>query len=107
MRSLLFAPGGSAKMMAKAAVGEADAVIFDLEDAVHPDQKEAARGLVAQALTAASRTGPLLYVRVNPLDSPWCRGDLDAVLPLRPHGIVLPKLTGPQDLDRLDALIGE
>jgi citrate lyase subunit beta/citryl-CoA lyase len=108
MRSLLFAPGGSAKMMAKAAAGDADAVIFDLEDAVHPDRKEEARGLVAEALKAASRNGPKkLYVRVNPLDSPWCRGDLDAVLPLRPHGIMLPKLSGPYDLDRLDALISE
>src|SRR6266403_1423446 len=100
MRSLLFAPGGSAKMMAKAASGEADAVIFDLEDAVHPDRKEEARHLVSEALKAASRAGPKLYVRVNPLDSPWCRGDLDAVLPLRPHGIMLPKLDGPYDLDR-------
>lgn len=107
MRSLLFAPGGSAKMMAKAVAGDADAVILDLEDAVHPDKKEAARHLVAEALMAASRTGPLLYVRVNPLDSPWCAGDLDAVMKLRPHGIMLPKLSGPGDLDRLDALIGE
>jgi citrate lyase subunit beta/citryl-CoA lyase len=107
MRSLLFAPGGSAKMMAKAASGDADAVVFDLEDAVHPDKKQEARHLVAEALTASSRSGPLLYVRVNPLDSPWCRGDLDTVLPLRPHGIMLPKLLGPQDLDRLDALISE
>jgi citrate lyase subunit beta/citryl-CoA lyase len=107
MRSLLFAPGGSAKMMAKAATGDADAVIFDLEDAVHPNKKEEARSLVVEALTAASRSGPRLYVRINPLDSPWCRGDLDAVLPLRPHGIMLPKLTGPQDIDRLDVLISE
>jgi citrate lyase subunit beta/citryl-CoA lyase len=107
MRSLLFAPGGSAKMMAKAASGDADAVIFDLEDAVHPDKKEEARRLVAEALATASRSGPRLYVRVNPLDSPWCRGDLDTVLPLRPHGIMLPKLSGPYDLDRLDALISE
>jgi citrate lyase subunit beta/citryl-CoA lyase len=107
MRSLLFAPGGSPKMMAKAADGEADAVIFDLEDAVQPDRKEEARRLVVEALTATPRSGPLIYVRVNPLDSPWCPGDLDAVLPLRPHGIMLPKLSGPHDLDRLDALIGE
>jgi citrate lyase subunit beta / citryl-CoA lyase len=107
MRSLLFAPGGSAKMMAKAASGDADAIIFDLEDAVHPDKKEEARRLVAEALATASRSGPRLYVRVNPLDSPWCRGDLDTVLPLRPHGIMLPKLSGPYDLDRLDALISE
>lgn len=107
MRSLLFAPGGSAKMMAKAAAGEADAVIFDLEDAVHPDKKDEARALVAQALQSAPRNGPSLYVRVNPLDSAWCRAELDAVMPLRPDGIMLPKLTSPQDLERLGALIGE
>jgi citrate lyase subunit beta / citryl-CoA lyase len=107
MRSLLFAPGGSTKMMAKAASGEADAVIFDLEDSVVPDKKEEARRLVAEALTAASRSGPQLYVRVNPLDGPWCHGDLDAVMPLRPHGIMLPKTLGPHDLDHLDALLSE
>lgn len=94
-------------MMAKAATGDADAVIFDLEDAVHPDKKEKARHLVAEALAAFSRSGQQIYVRVNPLDTPWCRGDLDTILPLRPHGIMLPKLTGPYDLDRLDALISE
>jgi citrate lyase subunit beta/citryl-CoA lyase len=94
-------------MMAKAAAGDADAVIFDLEDAVHPDKKEEARHMVAEALRAGSGAGPRIYVRVNPLDSRWCPGDLDTVMPLRPHGIILPKLTGPHDLDRLDVLIGE
>jgi citrate lyase subunit beta/citryl-CoA lyase len=107
MRSLLFAPGGSAKMMAKATAGEADAVIFDLEDAVHPDKKDEARHLVAEALRTVASGDQQIYVRVNPLDGPWCSGDLDAVMPLRPHGIMLPKLTGPHDLDRIDALIGE
>jgi citrate lyase beta subunit len=51
MRSLLFAPGGSAKMMAKAATGDADAVIFDLEDAVHPRQLPAAdRGFTSGSI---------------------------------------------------------
>jgi len=93
--------------MAKAIAGDADAVILDLEDAVQPDNKEEARRLVAETLATASRSGPQLYVRINPLDSTWCRGDLDAVMPLRPDGIMLPKLVGPQDLDRLDALISE
>ena len=45
-------------------------------------------------------------MRVNPLDGKSCAADLDAVMPLRPDGIMLPKLNGPQDLARLDALIG-
>ncbi len=72
MRSLLFVPGNSAKMMAKAAASGADVVIFDLEDAVHPDGKPEARQLVVETLAAQRR--PLRYVRVNALDSAWCAG---------------------------------
>ena len=105
MRSLLFVPGNSAKMMAKAAASGADVIILDLEDAVHPDAKQAARRLVAEAL--ANRTGnvPARYVRVNALDSAWCLGDLEAVIPARPDGIMLPKLAGPEDLRRVSGLI--
>ncbi len=110
MRSLLFVPGSSARMMAKAAGSGADVVIYDLEDAVHPQQKEAARPLVATALGdgpgGGPGDGPRRYVRVNALGTPWCEGDLEAVLPAGPDGIVVPKVTGPEDLERLDALIG-
>jgi citrate lyase subunit beta/citryl-CoA lyase len=105
MRSLLFVPGNSAKMMAKAASSGADALIFDLEDAVHPDAKPAARQLVVEALAASSGGGPARYVRVNALDTDWCRTDLETVLPAGPDGIMLPKLMGPEDLQRLGDLI--
>jgi len=105
MRSLLFVPGNSPKMVAKAATSGADVIILDLEDAVHPDSKAAARRLVAEAL--AERTGdiPARYVRVNALDSAWCLQDLEAVIPARPDGIMLPKLVGPEDLHRVGNLI--
>jgi citrate lyase subunit beta / citryl-CoA lyase len=105
MRSLLFVPGNSAKMLAKSASSGADVVIFDLEDAVHPDAKAEARELTANTVREASRNGPQVYVRVNSLDSAWCLADVEAIIPSRPHGIMLPKLTGPHDLDRLDALL--
>ena len=105
MRSLLFIPGHSTKMMAKAATCGADIVIFDLEDAVHPDSKVAARPLVAEALASVTGAAPARYVRVNALDTPWCAGDLEAVMPACPDGIMLPKPDGPEDLDRLDALM--
>lgn len=105
MRSLLFAPGSSAKMMAKAAGSGADIVIYDLEDAVHPESKEAARSLVVEALRGAIPAPPLRYVRVNALDSGWCEGDLMTVLPAGPDGIVLPKVTGPEDLRQLAELM--
>lgn len=106
MRSLLFVPGSSARMMAKADASGADVVIYDLEDAVHPQQKEAARPLVTATLRAAAAPGLQRYVRVNALDTAWCEGDLQTVLPARPDGIVVPKVGGPDDLARLDEWIG-
>lgn len=106
MRSLLFVPGSSARMMAKADASGADVVIYDLEDAVHPQQKEAARPLVAAALGQPAAPGLQRYVRVNALGTTWCESDLAAVLPAGPDGIVVPKVTGPEDLARLDALMG-
>jgi citrate lyase subunit beta/citryl-CoA lyase len=92
-------------MMVKAALSGADVLILDLEDAVHPDAKPAARQLVAETLTSGAAGGPARYVRVNALDSAWCEADLEAVVPARPDGIMLPKLTGPEDLHRLGDLI--
>ena len=92
-------------MLAKSASSGADVVIFDLEDAVHPDAKAEARELTGKTLRESSREGPQIYVRVNSLDSAWCQADIEAIVPLRPDGIMLPKLTGPHDLDRLDALM--
>ena len=105
MRSLLFVPGNSAKMMAKAAASGADIIILDLEDAVHPDSKQAARRLVAETLANRAGEAPEHYVRVNALDSAWCLGDLEAVIPARPDGIMLPKLVGPEDLLRVGGMI--
>jgi citrate lyase subunit beta/citryl-CoA lyase len=105
MRSLLFVPGNSPKMMAKAAASGADVIVLDLEDAVHPDAKVAARRLVAETLATSASGAPARYVRVNALDSEWCAGDLEAVLPARPDGIMLPKAEGPEDLHRLAGLI--
>jgi citrate lyase subunit beta/citryl-CoA lyase len=105
MRSLLFVPGSSAKMMAKATASGADVIVLDLEDAVHPDAKAAARRLVAETLATSASGTPARYVRVNALDSKWCAGDLEAVLAARPDGIMLPKAVGPEDLHRLSDLI--
>jgi citrate lyase subunit beta/citryl-CoA lyase len=104
MRSLLFVPGNSARMIAKAAASPADVVILDLEDAVHPDAKPEARKVVVEALAAAS-AGCRRYVRVNSLDTAWCAEDVEAVIPAGPDGIVLPKSFGPEDVERLGDMI--
>ena len=57
MRSLLFVPGNSAKMIVKASASAADVIILDLEDAVHPDAKPEARKVVVEALAAYIAAG--------------------------------------------------
>lgn len=101
----LFAPGDQPRKIEKALASEADAVILDLEDAVVPEQKEAARAAVAALLPQARRPhrpARNLIVRVNPRGSAWYLADLAAVIPGRPDGILLPKCEGPEDLEALD-----
>jgi citrate lyase subunit beta / citryl-CoA lyase len=102
MRSWLFAPGDSAKKMAKAADESADIVIFDLEDAVTPENKPLARTLVHDFLRDYPGDHRRLWVRVNPLDGAWTLDDLAAVMPAKPGGVMLPKAYGRADVDRLD-----
>lgn len=102
MRSWLFAPGDSEKKMAKAADSAADMVLFDLEDAVAPDAKPAARQMVHDMLVQRAEGRARHWVRVNPLDGPHTLSDLVAVMPARPGGIMLPKAEGRQDVERLD-----
>jgi citrate lyase subunit beta/citryl-CoA lyase len=86
--------------MEKALGSGADALILDLEDAVAPAAKPAARESVAAFLRQERRIA--LYVRVNPLDSGMIDDDLAAVLAARPDGIVLPKAEGGASLRALD-----
>jgi citrate lyase subunit beta/citryl-CoA lyase len=89
LRSYLFAPGNHARRVEKVFTVGADAVILDLEDAVAPAEKAAARPLVVAAMQRPrSARG---YVRVNGIDSPHWEDDLDAVVGPWLDGVVLPK----------------
>ena len=101
-RSWLFAPGDSEKKMAKATGTAADIVIFDLEDAVAPENKPLARTLIADFLKSRTSGLDRLWVRVNPLDGPHTLTDLAAVMPAKPGGIMLPKSRGRADVELLD-----
>lgn len=108
LRSLLFIPGDSDKKLSKVAGCAADAVILDLEDAVAPANKLAAREKVADFLRGFDRTAPgapELWVRINPLDSGLAESDLAAIIPARPDGIVQPKPDGPEDVARVSSLL--
>ena len=102
MRSWLFAPGDSERKMEKAAGGPADIVIFDIEDAVAPDEKPKARAMIADFLKAQAGGHERLWVRINPLDGPYALADLATVVPGRPGGIMLPKARGRADVETLD-----
>ena len=101
-RSWLFAPGDSERKMAKATAGNADIVIFDLEDAVSEQNKPEARALIPAFLQSQDNDHSRLWVRINPLQGPHALADLAAVMPGRPGGVMLPKSRGPADIERLD-----
>lgn len=102
MRSWLFAPGDSEKKMAKAMAGNADIVLCDLEDAVVADNKPLARQMVHDFLKANAAHRARLWVRINPFDGAYTLGDLAAIMPARPGGIMLPKVYGRADVEKLD-----
>jgi citrate lyase subunit beta/citryl-CoA lyase len=103
MRSALFVPGDDEKKLAKALGAGADALIVDLEDSVASSAKERARKIAAEffANAAAQAGRPRLYLRVNPLESELTDADLDAVMPVAPDGIILPKSLGGASVQQL------
>ena len=115
-RSLLFAPGNHPRKVEKCLGFDADAAILDLEDAVAVAEKEATRAVVVEALVNRPRqdraNGPQPgrsprrgYVRVNAIDTPYCWGDLQAVVRPGVDGIVLPKLESASALRTMDWVV--
>jgi citrate lyase subunit beta/citryl-CoA lyase len=101
-RSWLFVPGDSEKKMTKAMDSAADIVLLDLEDAVAPESKPAARVSVHDFLAANPAQRARLWVRINPFDGPHTLADLAAIVPARPGGIMLPKVYGRAEVEKLD-----
>ncbi|MCG8544154.1 MAG: CoA ester lyase [Alphaproteobacteria bacterium] len=91
-RSMLYMPGSNARALEKARTLPADALIFDLEDAVAPDAKALARDQVVATLAAGGYGGRELLVRVNGLDTDWAAADFAAVATSGANGVLLPKV---------------
>ncbi len=91
LRTMLFMPGNNPGMLVSADNLEADAIIYDLEDAVSTSQKDAAKDLVANALRTLSYKNSVVTVRINPTDSPYWKDDIRAIIPAGPDGLVIPK----------------
>ncbi len=100
MRSKLFVPGSRPELFDKALAGPADALSFDLEDAVAPTRKDEARGHLARMLAApqAAASGKTLIVRVNALDSGHFHADVGAVVREGLHLVNLPKAETEADV---------
>jgi citrate lyase subunit beta / citryl-CoA lyase len=106
-RSLLYVPGNMPSMLQNVPIFDCDGVIIDLEDAVPPSEKDAARLLVKRFLESYPQRNKEVLVRINPLDSKWGYDDLRAVLPALPDGVRLPKADTPEVVERLDTLLTE
>ena len=107
MRSLLFVPGDSDRKLQKSLQSGADALIVDLEDSVVPSGKPAARKMTAAFFAGLGDRNalPPLFIRINDLTSGFTEADLDAVVPLAPTGLVLPKVRGGADVRSVAELV--
>jgi citrate lyase subunit beta/citryl-CoA lyase len=103
---MLFVPADSEKKLQKSVDCSADALIFDLEDAVVPSRKQIAREMcAAHLLEMDGKRNWQAFVRINPLKTPESLQDLAAVIGKGLAGIVLPKVDSVQDIEILSAQI--
>ncbi len=106
-RSMLFLPGNNPNMLINGNCFGADAVIFDLEDAVSPQEKDAARVLVRNTMRYMDFASCETIVRINSIDTDYWREDIDFVLPEKPNLILLPKTSTPADIIAADEYMTE
>lgn len=102
-RSVLYMPGANERALEKAKGLSADAIIFDLEDAVAPDAKAEARGRVCDAVGSGEYGGRELTIRVNGLDTEWHGDDLAAAAKAGPAAVVVPKVGSVADVHAIEA----
>src|SRR5881296_3250873 len=109
-RSELATPASSPKMIDKAAGSDADLVFLDLEDAVAPPQKEAARDNVVRALRELEWGSKLRAVRVNGADTRWAHDDVITVVEgagAHLDLLILPKVKAPRDVWVFETLLAQ
>ena len=107
LRSVLYMPSSNERALEKAKTIAADAIIFDLEDAVAPDAKEAARDNAVAAVQSGEYGRKTLTIRCNGLDTPWGAADLKAAAAAGPAAVVVPKVSGPDHLEQVVAVTGD
>ena len=106
-RTMLFLPGNNPNMIMNGGLLGADSIIFDLEDAVAPDQKDAARILVKSALRSLDFGGCEIIIRMNALDTPYWEEDIEEMVPLGPSAIMPTKVSDGDYIRKLEQKITE
>ena len=111
-RSLLFIPGNNERFLVKSTSLKPDILCFDLEDSVPSNDKQVARKLVAEHLTARQEDKESsIYVRINSMDSGLVEEDLDKIIVNGLDGVVLPKISNSQEVieiaDKIEALVSK
>jgi len=100
-------PGANAKALEKAKSLPADVLLLDLEDAVAPEAKQAAREAVAAAVRERGYAKREVIVRINALSTPWGRDDIRAACAAGPDGVLAPKVDSAEDIATLDDALTE
>ena len=106
-RSVLYMPASRASALEKAKSLSADALIFDLEDAVSPDAKADARGMAVQAALSGEYGRREIAIRANGLDTPWGKEDLQAIAQSGAHAVVIPKVESVKMLEEVDQILAD
>lgn len=106
-RSVLYIPASKPRALDKARTLPVDAIIFDLEDAVTAEEKDSARGILAETLAEGGYGQRMRIVRINGLDTQWGKADAEAVGSMQAEAVLLPKVESAAQLDALVAITGD
>jgi len=106
-RSVLYMPGSNARAIEKARALPVDGIVLDLEDAVALEAKDAARRQVVAAIKAGGFGSREVVMRTNAPDTPWFADDIAAAAAAAPDAILVPKVSTPDDIDRIARLMIE
>ncbi len=104
-RSVLYMPSANERALEKAKALPADAIIFDLEDAVAPDAKDAAREAACAAVASGEYGRRELTIRANGIGTRWHEADLAAIAAAGPDAVVVPKIDSPADVAAIEAAL--
>ena len=104
-RSALYIPGSNDRALEKVKSLDVDSIIFDLEDSIAPEQKEMARINLTKFLQNGGYGHRELVIRINSINTPWGMEDLSTALSMRPDAILIPKVSCPEDLKKIENLI--